>query len=62
MGNKRKEAGVILGINDICEEYGLSRRLVTRYLASGELKVLPRVKGEPYLVTRNEWERFLGLR
>ena len=51
-----------MGIKDICEQYGLSRKLVTRYLSSGELRVLPRVKGEPYLVTRNEWERFLGLR
>lgn len=59
---KRQDAGVILGIKDICEQYGLSRKLVTRYLSSGELRVLPRVKGEPYLVTKNEWERFLGLR
>ena len=60
--DRRKEANVVLGINDICEEYGLSRKMVTRYLNSGEIKILPRIKGEPYYVTRKEWERFLGLR
>ena len=49
----------ILTVPQICEEYGLDRKRVIRYMQDARCRTLPRVAGEKYLITRTNWELFI---
>ena len=49
----------ILTVSQICDEYGLNRKRVIRYMQDARCRTLPRAKGENYLITREAWESFI---
>ena len=49
----------ILTVPQICEEYGLDRKRVIRYMQDARCRTLPRTTGEKYLITRTNWELFI---
>lgn len=53
---------VIIGMNEILELYGLSRKEATKLLNTKGCPVLPRGSGEPYRVIQEEFERWLRSR
>ena len=50
---------VILGMNEILELYGFSRKEATKLLNTRGCPVLPRESGEPYRVIQEEFETWL---
>ena len=49
----------ILTVSQICDEYGMDRKRVIRYMQDARCRTLPRAKGENYLITREAWESFI---
>lgn len=49
----------ILTVSQICDEYGLDRKRVIRYMQDARCRTLPRTKGQSYLITRTNWELFI---
>lgn len=49
----------ILTVSQICEQYGLDRKRVIKYMQDARCRTLPRAKGESYLITRESWELFI---
>lgn len=52
----------IIGIDDILELYGFTRKEATRLLHIKGCPVLPRVDGAPYRIIKDEFERWLRSR
>lgn len=52
----------VIGIRDIIELYGFSRKEATRLLNTRGCPVLPRESGQPYRVIKDEFERWLRSR
>lgn len=52
----------IIGMGDILELYGLSRKEATRLLNIRGCPVLPREEGQPYRVVKEEFEQWLRTR
>ena len=52
----------IVGIRDIVELYGFSRKEATRLLNTKGCPVLPRESGQPYRVVKDEFETWLRTR
>lgn len=57
MENETKK---VLTIQDIMKEYGLSRRKVTELLTTKGCPVLPRTRGQKYLIYKDAWEKWLA--
>ena len=53
---------VILGMQEIIELYGFSRKEATRLLKTKGCPVLPRESGWPYRVVQEEFEQWLRTR
>jgi len=53
---------VIIGMAEIIELYGFSRKEATRLLNTRGCPVLPRESGQPYRVIQEEWEKWLRTR
>ena len=49
----------LIGIKEVTELYGLSRKKATRLLNTKGCPVLPRESGEPYLIIKDEFEQWL---
>lgn len=49
----------LIGIKEVTELYGLSRKKATRLLNTKGCPVLPRDSGEPYLIVKDEFEKWL---
>lgn len=49
----------VLTVSQICEEYGLNRKRVIRYMQDKGCQTLPRADGERYLITRKNWELYI---
>ena len=49
----------ILTVSQICDEYGMDRKRVIRYMQDARCRTLPRTKGQSYLITRTNWELFI---
>lgn len=52
----------IIGMNEIIELYGFSRKEATRFLNMKGCPVLPRESGQPYRIVRDEFEQWLRSR
>lgn len=52
----------IIGIRDVVELYGFSRKEATRLLNTRGCPVLPRESGMPYRVVKDEFEQWLRSR
>lgn len=52
----------IIGIRDIQELYGLSKKEATRLLNVKGCPVLPRAPGGPYRIIKDEFEKWLRSR
>ena len=53
---------VVIGLKDVIELYGFSRKEATRLLNTRGCPVLPRESGQPYRVVQEEFERWLRTR
>lgn len=53
---------VIIGMKEIMELYGFSRKEATRLLNTRGCPVLPRESGWPYRVVKGEFEKWLSTR
>lgn len=52
----------IIGISDVIELYGFSRKEATRLLNTRGCPVLPRESGQPYRIVKDEFEMWLRSR
>lgn len=52
----------IIGIRDVVELYGFSRKEATRLLNTRGCPVLPRESGQPYRLVKDEFEQWLRSR
>ena len=52
----------IIGIVDVMELYGFSRKEATRLLNTKGCPVLPRETGQPYRIVKEEFEQWLRTR
>lgn len=52
----------IIGINDVMQLYGFSRKEATRLLNMKGCPVLPRGSGQPYRIVKEEFEQWLRTR
>lgn len=52
----------IIGMNEILELYGFSRKEATRLLNTKGCPVLPRESGQPYRIVKDEFEQWLRSR
>lgn len=52
----------IIGIRDVIELYGFSRKEATRLLNTRGCPVLPRESGQPYRIVKDEFEMWLRSR
>lgn len=52
----------IIGMNEILELYGFSRKEATRLLNTKGCPVLPRTSGMPYRIVKDEFEQWLRSR
>lgn len=50
----------ILTIPDIMQLYGLSREKVTELLNTPGCPILPRRKGQKFLISKDAWERWIA--
>lgn len=53
---------IILGMGEIMDLYGFSRKEATRLLNTRGCPVLPRESGQPYRVVQEEFETWLRTR
>lgn len=53
---------VIIGIKDVTELYGFSRKEATRLLNTRGCPLLPRESGQPYRIVKDEFENWLRTR
>lgn len=53
---------VIIGIKDVTELYGFSRKEATRLLNTRGCPLLPRESGQPYRIIKDEFENWLRTR
>ena len=53
---------IILGLKDVMDMYGFSRKEATRLLNTKGCPVLPRESGQPYRVVQEEFEHWLRSR
>ena len=53
---------VIIGIKDVTELYGFSRKEATRLLNTKGCPLLPRESGQPYRIIKDEFENWLRTR
>lgn len=52
----------VIGIKDVIELYGFSRKEATRLLNTRGCPVLPRESGMPYRIIKDEFENWLRTR
>ena len=52
----------IIGIKEVIELYGFSRKEATRLLNTRGCPVLPRESGQPYRIVKEEFEQWLRTR
>ena len=52
----------VIGIRDVIELYGFSRKEATRLLNTRGCPVLPRESGQPYRIIKDEFEGWLRSR
>ena len=52
----------IIGIKEVLELYGFSRKEATRLLNTKGCPVLPRESGQPYRIVKDEFENWLRTR
>lgn len=52
----------VIGIRDVIELYGFSRKEATRLLNTRGCPVLPRESGQPYRIIKDEFENWLRSR
>lgn len=52
----------IIGIKEVTELYGFSRKEATRLLNTRGCPVLPRSSGQPYRIVKGEFETWLRTR
>ena len=53
---------IIIGIKDVTELYGFSRKEATRLLNTRGCPLLPRESGQPYRIVKDEFENWLRTR
>ncbi len=51
----------IIGIKEVIELYGFSRKEATRLLNTKGCPVLPRSSGQPYRIVKGEFEQWLRI-